>query len=111
MDSRALMIRSMTSAQASSTEGSFEAAVAGAVAKLRAGEIASYGEIAQEAGFPGAARAVGRVLATSEGLPWWRVVRADGTLVSPNQEDQARRLTAEGVSVVKGRVSGEGQDR
>ena len=37
----------------------------------------TYGEVALEAGYPGAARAVGHLLATSDGaLPWWRVVTA-----------------------------------
>jgi methylated-DNA-protein-cysteine methyltransferase related protein len=82
----------------------FEAAVTAAIRALRPGEVASYGEIAEEAGFRGAARAVGAVLAKSEGLPWWRVVRGDGRLVSPKEREQARRLTKEGVTVVGGRV-------
>ena len=64
----------------------------------------SYGEVALEAGRPGAARAVGNVLAGSEGLPWWRVVTASGHLAAHKREEQARRLEAEGVSVVDGRV-------
>ena len=64
----------------------------------------SYGEVALEAGRPGAARAVGNVLARSEGLPWWRVVTASGFLAAHKREEQARRLEAEGVSVVDGRV-------
>lgn len=71
---------------------------------LRPGEVASYGEVAAEAGFPGAARGVGAVLRASEGLPWWRVVRADGRLAAPHVEEQTRRLAAEGVRVVGGRV-------
>jgi alkylated DNA nucleotide flippase Atl1 len=67
-------------------------------------EVATYGEIAAEAGFPGAARAVGNVLARSEGLAWWRVVRADGGLVRSHEKEQARRLRREGVRVVGGRV-------
>ena len=83
---------------------SFEAAVVATVLALAPGEVASYGEIAEEAGFPGAARAVGNVLARRDGLPWWRVVRADGTLAASDLDDQARRLRAEGVSVSAGRV-------
>ena len=84
---------------------SFERAVVEVIGKLRPGEVASYGEIAQEAGFPGAARAVGSVLARTETpLPWWRVVRADGTLASPNARKQARLLRAEGVPVRNGKV-------
>ena len=85
---------------------SFDREVMKSVRRLRPGEVASYGEIAQEAGFPGAARAVGNVLARSEGLPWWRVVRADGSLVSPNEKEQERRLRAEGVQISNGKVQG-----
>ena len=46
----------------------FEDAVVAVVAALRPGEVATYGEVADEAGFPGAARAVGNVLARSEGV-------------------------------------------
>ena len=82
----------------------FEADVIRVVRRLRGGQIATYGEIAEEAGFPRAARAVGGVLARVDGLPWWRVVRADGRLVSPNAAEQARRLSREGVIVVDGKV-------
>jgi len=82
--------------------GDFTADVIRVVASLRPGECASYGEVAEEAGRPGAARGVGTVLRGSEGLPWWRVIRADGTLAKG--EDQARRLRAEGVVIVNGRV-------
>ncbi|MCU1356160.1 MAG: hypothetical protein JWM89_1578 [Acidimicrobiales bacterium] len=65
----------------------------------------TYGEVAVEAGFPGAARAVGRLLSTGEGdLPWWRVVNASGRLVPGHEAEHARRLEAEGVDVVDGRV-------
>jgi alkylated DNA nucleotide flippase Atl1 len=57
------------------------------------------------AGFPGAARAVGNVLANSVGLPWWRVVRADGQPAAANRAEQIRRLRREGVSVTGNRVS------
>ena len=76
------------------------------VRALRSGDVATYGEIAAEAGFPGAARAVGNVLARSEGLAWWRVVRADGGLVRSHEKEQARCLRREGVRVVGGRVVG-----
>lgn len=85
---------------------SFEEEVVATIGRLKPGEVASYGEIAEEAGFPRAARAVGMVLARSTGLPWWRVVRADGRLVAPNEKEQARRLKDEGVLVVDGRVAG-----
>jgi methylated-DNA-protein-cysteine methyltransferase-like protein len=74
------------------------------VAGLRPGEVATYGEVAEEAGSPGAARAAGTVLARSDGLPWWRVVHADGRLVRGHEAEQARRLRSEGVVVRGGRV-------
>jgi alkylated DNA nucleotide flippase Atl1 len=75
------------------------------VADLAAGEVVSYGEVARRAGQRGAARAVGGFLAAHGGdLPWWRVVRADGTLADHKVGEQSRRLRAEGVEVVAGRV-------
>lgn len=56
------------------------------------------------AGYPGRARGVGALLRGSEGLPWWRVVAADGRMVSPHAEEQATRLRAEGVTIIAGRV-------
>jgi len=82
----------------------FRARVSAVVAALRPGEIATYGEIAEEAGYPGAARAVGRIIATSNGLPWWRVVTSTGRLVPGHERDHARRLRAEGIPVIRGRA-------
>ena len=80
----------------------FAAAVERVVADLRRGEVATYGEVAAEAGRPGAARAVGRAMADAGHLPWWRVIRSDGSLALG--DEQARRLRAEGIVVVNGRV-------
>jgi methylated-DNA-protein-cysteine methyltransferase-like protein len=88
------------------TMESFETEVIGIIKRLRRGQLASYGEIAEEAGFPGAARAVGGVLSRNDGLPWWRVIRADGRLVSPNRKEQARLLKKEGVRIDRSRVVG-----
>jgi alkylated DNA nucleotide flippase Atl1 len=79
--------------------------VATVLMALAPGEVVTYGEVAAEAGRPGAARAVGRVLATSAGgLPWWRVVRADGRLVPGHEDEHAQLLRAEGVEVRSGHV-------
>jgi methylated-DNA-protein-cysteine methyltransferase-like protein len=72
--------------------------------RLRPGDVVTYGEVAEEAGHPGAARAVGNVVASSEGLPWWRVVTSTGRLVPGHEEAQSRRLRAEGVEVRGKRV-------
>lgn len=75
----------------------FEEAVCEVVRGLLPGMVASYGEVAAEAGFPGAARAVGTLLRRSSGLPWWRVVAAGGRLVPGEENEQAQRLRAEGI--------------
>ncbi len=86
-------------------EPDLERAVAAVLAALAPGDVAAYGEVATEAGWPGRARAVGRVLSTSGGaFPWWRVVNATGRLVPGHEEEQTRRLRAEGVAVRDGRV-------
>lgn len=85
----------------------FEEAVHAVVSAVPVGEVVTYGEVAAEAGRPGAARAVGRIMATSDGaLPWWRVVTADGRLVPGHEAEHRRRLVAEGVDVGDRRVRG-----
>jgi methylated-DNA-protein-cysteine methyltransferase-like protein len=71
---------------------------------LQPGEVVSYGEVAEQAGYPGAARAVGNLLKHTDGLPWWRVVNASGRLVPGGEVRQAQLLRAEGVEVKNGRV-------
>jgi methylated-DNA-protein-cysteine methyltransferase related protein len=90
---------------------SFAARVHRVVAAIPAGDVLTYGEVAAEAGAPGAARAVGRVLADAgQRLPWWRVVTASGRLVPGLEEEHAARLRAEGVPCRDGRVQ-RGPDR
>lgn len=85
----------------------FERAVCDAVCRLAPGEVVTYGEVATETGRPGAARAVGAVLArVEEPIPWWRVVTSTGRLVPGHEREHARRLRAEGVGVAGGRVVG-----
>ena len=83
----------------------FTEAVIAVIEGLAPGEVAAYGEIAAEAGYPGAARAVGNLLRTVPGLPWWRVVNAAGRLAPGNEQEQAQRLRAEGVTIINGRVA------
>ena len=83
----------------------FTDAVIQVLEALEPGEVVAYGEVATEAGYPGAARAVGNLLRTVPGLPWWRVVNAAGRLAPGGEKEQAQRLRAEGVRVVKGRVT------
>ncbi|MEM9466051.1 MAG: MGMT family protein [Actinomycetota bacterium] len=83
----------------------FERAVAGVLDALEPGDLVTYGEVAAEAGYPGAARAVGGVLRRSDGqFPWWRVVAASGKLLTGHEVLQTERLQAEGVEVRDGRI-------
>lgn len=77
---------------------------------LPQGSVAGYGQVARRAGLPGRARLVARILAGNEDdtLPWHRVLRSDGRIAFPAGSEgfveQARRLRAEGLEVVDGRV-------
>lgn len=82
----------------------FTEAVIKVIEAIPSGEVATYGEIAAEAGFPGAARAVGSLLRTTPGLPWWRVIAASGRLVPGLESEHAQRLRAEGITISKGKV-------
>ena len=81
-----------------------------AVRAIPRGEVSSYGEVARLAGLPRRARLAARVLSgnTDPGLPWHRVLRADGRIAFPEGSEgfreQAQRLRAEGVRVENGRV-------
>ena len=86
------------------THDSFGADVEAVVRALRPGQVVTYGEVATEAGHPGAARAVGNVLRMSEGLPWWRVVAANGRVNPRAVEEATQRLRFEGIMVRHGRV-------
>ncbi|MDA1266352.1 MAG: MGMT family protein [Planctomycetota bacterium] len=74
------------------------------------GRVATYGQIAAEAGLPGRARMVGRLLAELDPhspLAWHRVLGASGRISprpGPGPLVQARRLRKEGVSVAEGRL-------
>jgi methylated-DNA-protein-cysteine methyltransferase related protein len=80
------------------------------VAAIPRGSVASYGQVADRAGFPRGARLVGRALAACpRELPWHRVVNAAGRIALPAGSaafrEQVRRLRAEGVEVRDGRVA------
>lgn len=75
------------------------------------GRVATYGQVAREAGLPRHARLVGRVLSTlphGTRIPWHRVVNSAGRISLRGGDSpalQARRLRREGVAVTPaGRV-------
>ena len=86
----------------------FADAVEAMVSLIPDGRVASYGQIAQLMGRPGAARQVGWTLARLEPgtlVPWWRVLRTDGRLPSGGApQRQKTRLEAEGIVVQNGRL-------
>lgn len=69
------------------------------VAQIPYGKVASYGQIAWMLGAPRAARQVGWAMRRCpEGLPWQRVVKADGSIAGGGYADMRRALLeAEGV--------------
>lgn len=60
-----------------------------AVRRIPEGHVSTYGDVS-----PGAPRQAGKVLsmAFEDDLPWWRVVRADGSL---SQGERQRKLLLE----------------
>lgn len=69
------------------------------VARIPRGKVATYGDVAYIAGYPGSARQVAWALHSSRGLPWHRVVGAGGKILLPAEGgmEQRFRLEAEGV--------------
>ena len=64
-------------------------AVLSLVETVPSGRVTTYGALADAVGSRGP-RSVGRVMSTYGGsVPWWRVVRADGSL-PPSHDDEAR---------------------
>ena len=72
---------------------------------LQPGEVTTYGDVAEMAGYPKQSRLVGRILATTDiEVPWWRVVNVAGRLVPGNEQVQAELLQEEDVIIRDGRV-------
>jgi methylated-DNA-protein-cysteine methyltransferase-like protein len=76
-----------------------------AVGQIPAGRVATYGDIAAMAGSR-SPRLAGFVLSqlADEDTPWYRVLRADGTPAPAVAAEQIRRLRAEDVESIDGRV-------
>jgi methylated-DNA-protein-cysteine methyltransferase-like protein len=74
------------------------------VSMIPRGRVATYGDVARQAGLAGAARRVGRALRglpDDTRIPWHRVVNASGRISLPagsrGQVIQRQRLEEEGV--------------
>ena len=82
------------------------------VSMIPTGRVASYGQVAALAGLPAHARYVGALMARlppGTRLPWHRVVNAGLRIAArgdpEGEAEQRRRLEAEGVSLIGGRVA------
>lgn len=83
------------------------------ILRIPRGKVASYSGVAFAAGWPGRARLVARVLGDVppeyQGLPWFRVINAQGKVAipkgTPGHLKQIRLLKAEGVVFLNGKVS------
>lgn len=70
------------------------------IERIPAGKVLTYGDVAELAEAP-TPRHVGQVLVHhGSAVPWWRVLRADGTPAPHLRERQLRLLREEGVAIV-----------
>lgn len=80
----------------------FQETLYGALDTVPEGRVVTYGQLAEMAGSPGAARAAGSAMKKPPASehPCWRVVGSDGSLhesAAGGPADQRRRLEEEGV--------------
>jgi O-6-methylguanine DNA methyltransferase len=91
-------------------QGQFGARVLAVVRRIPAGKVATYGDVAELAGRPRAARAVGNVMkgCGDPGIPCHRVIGAGGALGGYGGNLQLKRelLRREGLEVGVSRVRG-----
>ncbi|RGA01464.1 MGMT family protein [Microbispora triticiradicis] len=67
------------------------------VERIPPGKVMSYGDVAEYLG-EGGPRQVGRVMSLWGGaVPWWRVIRADGTPAAGLEAECLARWRAEGT--------------
>ena len=87
----------------------FTQRVLAAVRRIPPGRVATYGDVAEWAGAPGAARAVGTIMAATPAgtAPCHRVIAAGGQVGGYGGQEAMKRalLEAEGVRVTGRRVS------
>jgi methylated-DNA-protein-cysteine methyltransferase related protein len=77
------------------------------IRRIPRGKVATYGDIAYAAGFPGMARQVAWALhASVPGVPWQRVVGSGGKVLLGGEHgfEQRMRLQQEGVAFIGQRV-------
>lgn len=76
------------------------------VAQIPEGRVVAYGDVARMLG-EGGPRNVGAVMSRyGSGVPWWRVIRADGRPPQCHDGEAIERWRAEGTPMVGGTVTG-----
>ncbi|MGH9524068.1 MAG: MGMT family protein [Terriglobales bacterium] len=70
------------------------------VRRIPKGKVATYGDVAYAAGFPGSARQVAWALHQSRGVPWQRVVGAGGKILLGGEAGFEQRICLEAEGVV-----------
>lgn len=90
----------------------FAIALTQVIASIPSGKVATYGQLARLAGYPGYARQVGRFLKhlpTDTTLPWHRVINSQGRISfpidSPGYLQQVARLQTENIVISQGKVA------
>jgi methylated-DNA-protein-cysteine methyltransferase-like protein len=74
----------------------YEGAIRRTILAIPRGKVATYGQVAAEAGFAGYHRQVVQVLGRSHGsLPWQRVLGAGGQIKVTGADAQTQRLLLE----------------
>ena len=107
MNSRSLAsIRAQRSQEPPRGDGQMFRCMLAQVRKIPRGKVATYGDIAYAAGYPGAARQVAWALHGSSGVPWHRVIGAGGRILLGGEAgfEQRMRLRGEGVGFAGQRV-------
>ncbi len=101
----------MSEASAPNAEPTYQEKIWQVVSMIPEGKVATYGQVAELAGLPRMARAVGRTLSQlpkDTQLPWFRVINAKGMISFPAESDAYKRqkslLEADGITLLKGKV-------
>ncbi len=84
-----------------------EAAIRRTIRSIPRGRVATYGQVAEAAGYPGYHRQVAQILSKcGDTLPWHRVIGSGGQIKTSRESafDQRMRLEMEGVHFRGARV-------
>lgn len=77
----------------------FQQLVIDAVDALGPGDLATYRDLAEQIGRPGAGQAVANVIRSAPDLPWWRITPSDSRLHRTHAPTQQPLLESEGHTI------------